>query len=213
MVLTDDNFATIVSAIHRGRVLYDNIVKFVRFQLSTTIGAILTVFFAPLVGLPEPFTPLQILWIAVIMDGPPADFACVRRRPPGPDGASRRDRETQPLLSLSAPRKDPRLWRHDDGRDTVGPALRAADRHRRRRRSRSPSRRSCSSSSSTCSTRASSPDRHSTRDSSATGCCGLPSAACSHCRSWRSTGPGAAPVRHRRPSRSVNGRSPQASLP
>ena len=70
MVLTDDNFATIVNAVRQGRTLYDNILKFVRFQLSTTIGAILTVFFAPLVGLPEPFTALQILWVAIIMDGP-----------------------------------------------------------------------------------------------------------------------------------------------
>ncbi|QLG86955.1 calcium-translocating P-type ATPase, PMCA-type [Chitinibacter bivalviorum] len=72
MVLTDDNFATIVAAIHQGRTLYENILKFVRFQLSTTIGAVLTVFFAPLVGLPTPFTAIQILWIAIIMDGPPA---------------------------------------------------------------------------------------------------------------------------------------------
>ena len=72
MVLTDDNFATIVRAVRQGRTLYDNILKFVRFQLSTTIGAILTVFFAPLAGLPEPFTALQILWVAIIMDGPPA---------------------------------------------------------------------------------------------------------------------------------------------
>lgn len=72
MVLVDDNFATIVLAVHRGRTLYDNILKFVRFQLSTTTGAILTLFFAPLFGLPEPFTPIQILWIAIIMDGPPA---------------------------------------------------------------------------------------------------------------------------------------------
>jgi Ca2+-transporting ATPase len=72
MVLVDDNFATIVLAVHNGRILYDNILKFVRFQLSTTIGAILTVFIAPLIGLPEPFTPIQILWIAIIMDGPPA---------------------------------------------------------------------------------------------------------------------------------------------
>jgi Ca2+-transporting ATPase len=72
MVLTDDNFATIVKAIRQGRALYDNIIKFIRFQLSTTIGAILTVFFAPLAGMPEPFTPLQILWVAMIMDGPPA---------------------------------------------------------------------------------------------------------------------------------------------
>ena len=72
MVLTDDNFATIVGAIRQGRVLYDNILKFIRFQLSTTVGAILTVFFAPLLGLPEPFNPIQILWVAMIMDGPPA---------------------------------------------------------------------------------------------------------------------------------------------
>ncbi|WP_415229452.1 cation-translocating P-type ATPase [Psychromonas sp.] len=72
MVLVDDNFATIVLAVHRGRTLYDNILKFVRFQLSTTVGAILTVFLAPLLGLPGPFTPVQILWIAIIMDGPPA---------------------------------------------------------------------------------------------------------------------------------------------
>lgn len=72
MVLVDDNFATIVHAVRSGRTLYDNILKFVRFQLSTTIGAILTVFFAPLFGLPEPFTPIQILWVAIIMDGPPA---------------------------------------------------------------------------------------------------------------------------------------------
>ncbi|MBI1889909.1 MAG: calcium-translocating P-type ATPase, PMCA-type [Burkholderiales bacterium] len=72
MVLTDDNFATLVSAVKQGRALYDNILKFVRFQLSTTIGAILTVFFAPLAGLPEPFTAIQILWVAIIMDGPPA---------------------------------------------------------------------------------------------------------------------------------------------
>jgi P-type Ca2+ transporter type 2C len=61
MVLTDDNFATIVNAVRQGRALYDNILKFIRFQLSTTIGAILTVFFAPLAGLPEPFNPIQIL--------------------------------------------------------------------------------------------------------------------------------------------------------
>jgi len=72
MVLVDDNFSTIVHAVQSGRTLYDNILKFVRFQLSTTIGAILTVFFAPLAGLPEPFTPIQILWVAIIMDGPPA---------------------------------------------------------------------------------------------------------------------------------------------
>ncbi|MDH5751496.1 MAG: HAD-IC family P-type ATPase, partial [Deltaproteobacteria bacterium] len=72
MVLTDDNFATIVRAVKEGRGIYDNIVKFVRFQLSTNLGAIFTVLSALLLGLPEPFNPIQILWINIIMDGPPA---------------------------------------------------------------------------------------------------------------------------------------------
>ena len=83
MVLTDDNFATIVSAVRQGRTLYDNILKFVRFQLSTTVGAILTVFFAPLAGLPEPFSPTQILWVAIIMDGPPAISLALDAARPG----------------------------------------------------------------------------------------------------------------------------------
>lgn len=72
MVLTDDNFASIVGAVKEGRTIYDNIVKFVRFQLSTNIGAILTVLGAPLFGFPTPFTAIQILWVNIIMDGPPA---------------------------------------------------------------------------------------------------------------------------------------------
>ena len=72
MILTDDNFATIVKAVKEGRGIYDNMIKFVRFQLSTNIGAILAVAFAPLLGLPLPFTAIQLLWINIIMDGPPA---------------------------------------------------------------------------------------------------------------------------------------------
>jgi len=83
MVLLDDNFATLVRAVYQGRTLYDNILKFVRFQLSTTIGAILTVFFAPLAGLPEPFTAVQILWVAIIMDGPPAISLALDAARPG----------------------------------------------------------------------------------------------------------------------------------
>ncbi len=72
MVLTDDNFATLVRAVKEGRTIYDNIVKFVRFQLATNMGALLTVVSAPLLGLPIPFNPVQILWVNIIMDGPPA---------------------------------------------------------------------------------------------------------------------------------------------
>ncbi len=72
MVLTDDNFATIVAAVEEGRTIYANIVKFVRYQLSTNLGALLTVFAATVLGLAAPFTPVQLLWVNVIMDGPPA---------------------------------------------------------------------------------------------------------------------------------------------
>ena len=57
MVLTDDNFATIVDAVERGRAIYDNIVTFVRFQLTTNVGAILSILTARLVGLPVPVQP------------------------------------------------------------------------------------------------------------------------------------------------------------
>jgi Ca2+-transporting ATPase len=83
MVLTDDNFATIVDAIKEGRTIYDNIVKFVRFQLATNMGAIITVLGAQLLGLPTPFTAIQILWINIIMDGPPAMTLGVEPARPG----------------------------------------------------------------------------------------------------------------------------------
>jgi Ca2+-transporting ATPase len=72
MILTDDNFATIVRAVEEGRTIYANIVKFVRFQLATNIGALATVLAAVLLGWPIPFNPIQILWVNIIMDGPPA---------------------------------------------------------------------------------------------------------------------------------------------
>jgi len=93
MVLTDDNFATIVAAVERGRTIYDNIVKFVRFQLSTNLGAIMVMIGAPLVGLPVPFTALQILWVNLIMDGPPAMALGVD--PPARDTMTRQPRRPE----------------------------------------------------------------------------------------------------------------------
>lgn len=72
MVLTDDDFASVVRAVREGRTITDNIVKFVRFQLSTNMGALLSVFVAPFIGLISPFHAIQILWVNIIMDGPPA---------------------------------------------------------------------------------------------------------------------------------------------
>jgi Ca2+-transporting ATPase len=72
MLLQDDNFSTIVKTVGEGRTIFDNIRRFVRFQLSTNIGAILTITSASIFSLPIPFNPIQVLWINIIMDGPPA---------------------------------------------------------------------------------------------------------------------------------------------
>jgi Ca2+-transporting ATPase len=72
MILTDDNFATIVHAVEGGRAIYDNIITFVRFQLTTNISAILTILAAQIGGLGIIFNAIQILFVNIIADGPPA---------------------------------------------------------------------------------------------------------------------------------------------
>ncbi len=99
MVLADDNFATIVGAVEQGRAIHDNIVKFVRFQLTTNLGAIGTLLGASALGVPAPLTAIQILYINIIADGPPAMTLGVdppaqgtMRRGPYPPGAPILDR-------------------------------------------------------------------------------------------------------------------------
>jgi P-type Ca2+ transporter type 2C len=72
MILADDNFATIVAAVEEGRVVYDNIRKFVLYLLTTNMGEVITVAAAILVGLPIPLLPVHILWINLVTDGLPA---------------------------------------------------------------------------------------------------------------------------------------------
>ncbi|MCM2251130.1 MAG: HAD-IC family P-type ATPase, partial [Ramlibacter sp.] len=72
MVLTDDNFASIVAAIEQGRIIYSNIRKFVYFLLACNVGEILIVFGAMLFGLPIPLRPVQLLWLNLVSDGAPA---------------------------------------------------------------------------------------------------------------------------------------------
>ena len=101
LVLTDDNFATIVAAVRDGRTIYDNIVKFVRFQLSTNVGAILSILGASIAGLGAPFTAIQILWVNLIMDGPPAIALGVD--PPSPGTMDRSPRA--PGSAILPPRR------------------------------------------------------------------------------------------------------------
>ncbi|NDL66205.1 calcium-translocating P-type ATPase, PMCA-type [Anaerotalea alkaliphila] len=72
MILTDDNFSSIVSAVGEGRVIYSNIRKFVGFLLSCNIGEILIILVAMLAGWPVPLLPIQLLWINLITDSLPA---------------------------------------------------------------------------------------------------------------------------------------------
>ncbi len=72
MVLTDDNYASIVSAVEQGRIIYSNIRKFVFFLLSSNVAEIMIIFLAILEGLPAPLTAIQLLWLNLITDGAPA---------------------------------------------------------------------------------------------------------------------------------------------
>ena len=72
MILTDDNFATIVKAVEQGRGIYDNIKKAVHFLLGTNIGEIVAVFTASLLGFSQPLIPIQLLWINLVTDSLPA---------------------------------------------------------------------------------------------------------------------------------------------
>ncbi|MFN2143717.1 MAG: cation-translocating P-type ATPase, partial [Anaerolineales bacterium] len=72
MVLTDDNYTSIVSAIEQGRIIYSNIRKFVYYLLSCNMAEILTIFLAIALKLPSPLNPIQLLWLNLVTDGAPA---------------------------------------------------------------------------------------------------------------------------------------------
>lgn len=99
MVLQDDNFATIVAAVEEGRVIYDNIRKVIQYLLSCNSAEIAVMLFGPLLGMPLPLLPLQILWMNLVTDGLPALALAmepaekgVMKRPPNPSSANIFDR-------------------------------------------------------------------------------------------------------------------------
>jgi P-type Ca2+ transporter type 2C len=93
MVLLDDNFATIVAAVEEGRIIYDNIRKFIKYTMTSNSGEIWTMLVAPFLGMPLPLLPLQILWVNLVTDGlpglaltiEPAERDIMRRSPYHPN--------------------------------------------------------------------------------------------------------------------------------
>jgi P-type Ca2+ transporter type 2C len=100
MVLTDDNYASIVSAVEQGRIIYSNIRKFVFFLLSSNVAEIMIIFLAILAGLPAPLTAIQLLWLNLITDGAPALALAVEKG--DPDIMAQKPRaKSEPIVNRS----------------------------------------------------------------------------------------------------------------
>lgn len=109
MILVDDDFYTIMAAVEEGKGIFYNIRNFIRFQLSTSIAALSLIAITTLAGLPNPLNAMQILWINILMDGPPAQSLGVEpvdkdviRQPPRSNKQPMIDRSLIANVLLSA---------------------------------------------------------------------------------------------------------------